>query len=127
MRLTEGSDSREVFQGKVPTSLDSMSPKNPGLLAMVEIPVLPPIKAHSIISSLGQRRLPAGTDGVVSYQSAQWTMWSPSSSYAANTRARTIRPRSRSCGASCTSICNNHLWLLDLLHPIRAFDSNGSP
>ena len=37
----------------MPTSLDGMSPKNPGLLAMADIPVVPPVKAHSIIPVQG--------------------------------------------------------------------------
>ncbi len=49
LRLTEGSEAGKFFRGKMPTSLDGMSPKNPGLLAMAEIPVVPAVKAHSII------------------------------------------------------------------------------
>ena len=49
LRLTEGSDAGKFFRGKMPTSLDGMSPKNPGLLAMADIPVVPAVKAHSII------------------------------------------------------------------------------
>jgi len=52
------------------TSLDSMSPKNPGLLALAEIPVSPPIKAHSIIAIKGDDLPPEGDDGVVEYKSA---------------------------------------------------------
>jgi hypothetical protein len=54
----------------MPTSLDGMSPKNPGLLAMAEIPVAPSIKAHSIIPVIGDGDLQRGRDGVVAYQSA---------------------------------------------------------
>ncbi len=52
------------------TSLDSMSPDNPGLLALAEIPVSAPIKAHSIISIKGDAVSPDGDDGVVKYTSA---------------------------------------------------------
>lgn len=55
------------------TSLDSMAPDNPGLLAMAEIPVSPPIKAHSIIAIDGDEMPPDGDDGVVKYSSAHIT------------------------------------------------------
>ena len=64
-------DSAERFlKGKLPTSLDSMSPKNPGLLALADIPVVPTIKAHSIIPVKGDGDLQNGRDGVVGYTSA---------------------------------------------------------
>jgi hypothetical protein len=48
-----------------------MSPKNPALLAMAEIPVVPAIKAHSIIPVLGEGDpQDGGRDGVVAYESA---------------------------------------------------------
>jgi pimeloyl-ACP methyl ester carboxylesterase len=52
------------------TSIDTMSPDNPGLLALAEIPVAPPIKAHSIIAVKGDAVPPKGGDGVVKYTSA---------------------------------------------------------
>jgi len=52
------------------TSIDTMSPDNPGLLALAEIPVAPPIKAHSIIAVKGDDVPPKGGDGVVKYTSA---------------------------------------------------------
>jgi pimeloyl-ACP methyl ester carboxylesterase len=55
------------------TSLDSMSPENPGLLALAEIPVSPSIKAHSIIAIDGDEVPPEGDDGVVKYSSAHIT------------------------------------------------------
>jgi len=71
MTLATGSGSREFFHSRAVTSLDGMSPKNPGLLAMADIPVVPSVKAHSIIPVLG-RGDPAdgGRDGVVAYTSA---------------------------------------------------------
>jgi hypothetical protein len=70
LSLSGGSEVGKFLQGKLPTSLDGMSPKNPGLLAMSEIPVVPEIKAHSIIPVLGHDDYHQGRDGVVSYQSA---------------------------------------------------------
>ena len=63
--LIEGA---EVMQAA--TSLDGMSPDNPGLLALAEIPVRPPIQAHSIIAVKGDDVPPEGDDGVVKYTSA---------------------------------------------------------
>jgi pimeloyl-ACP methyl ester carboxylesterase len=70
MGLTEGSEAGKFFRGRLPTSLDGMSPKNPGLLVMADIPVVPGIKAHSIIPVLDERDLRKARDGVVAYQSA---------------------------------------------------------
>jgi pimeloyl-ACP methyl ester carboxylesterase len=65
------SDSMEkLLRGRLPTSLDSMSPKNPWLLALAEIPVAPSIKAHSIIPVKGDGDVQRGRDGVVAYTSA---------------------------------------------------------
>ncbi len=52
------------------TSLDSMSPKNPGLLALAAIPPAPGIQGHSIIAIDGDEVPPEGADGVVAYRSA---------------------------------------------------------
>ena len=41
LKLTEGTEAEAFLEGKMPTSLDGMSPKNPALLAMAEIPVAP--------------------------------------------------------------------------------------
>jgi hypothetical protein len=58
------------FRGKIPTSVDGMSPKSPFLLKLAELPVTPPIKANSIIPIKGDDQPPAGGDGVVKYSSA---------------------------------------------------------
>jgi pimeloyl-ACP methyl ester carboxylesterase len=64
-------DSADRFlKGRLPTSLDSMSPNNPGLLALADIPVAPTIKAHSIIPVKGEGDVQNGRDGVVAYKSA---------------------------------------------------------
>ncbi|MBW2710205.1 MAG: alpha/beta hydrolase, partial [Deltaproteobacteria bacterium] len=52
------------------TSIDSMSPKNPALLSLAEIPLAPGIKGHSIISVQGDGDPTQGDDGVVEYKSA---------------------------------------------------------
>jgi hypothetical protein len=70
LSLVQGSSTGKFLHGRMPTSLDGMSPKNPGLLAMADIPVVPSIKAHSIIPVIGDGDLQRGRDGVVLYQSA---------------------------------------------------------
>ena len=51
-------------------SIETMAPDNPAMLALAEIPVTPPIKAHLIISVKGDAVPPDGDDGVVKYTSA---------------------------------------------------------
>jgi pimeloyl-ACP methyl ester carboxylesterase len=71
LHLFEGSEAGKFAHGKIPTSLDGMSPKNPGLLAMAEISVDPGIKAHSIIAVLDESHpREKWKDGVVAYDSA---------------------------------------------------------
>ena len=71
MKLAEGSEASKFWRNKIPTSLDGMSPKNPGLLAVAEMPVVPQVKAHSIIPVLGDGDPQhGGKDGVVAYSSA---------------------------------------------------------
>jgi pimeloyl-ACP methyl ester carboxylesterase len=59
---------REV--GDIRTSVDSMSPKNEGLIALAKIPLAPGVKGHSIIAIKGDDQPPEGDDGVVTYESA---------------------------------------------------------
>ncbi len=54
----------------IPTSLDSMSPKNKYLLALAEIPTSPGVTSHSIIPVLGEGDYHQGKDGLVTYSSA---------------------------------------------------------
>lgn len=54
----------------VPTSLDSMSPKNKYLLQLAEIPTAPGIPCHSIIAVEGDGDYHQGKDGLVAYSSA---------------------------------------------------------
>jgi hypothetical protein len=70
LSLSAGSQAGRFFKGRIPTSLDGMSPENPALLAMAELPVSPPIKAHSIIAVQGNGDYHQGKDGIVAYQSA---------------------------------------------------------
>jgi pimeloyl-ACP methyl ester carboxylesterase len=69
-QLAAGSEIGKFLHGRMPTSLDGMSPKNPGLLAMAEISVVPGVKAHSIIPVLKEGDLNKAEDGVVAYKSA---------------------------------------------------------
>jgi pimeloyl-ACP methyl ester carboxylesterase len=71
LRLAEGSEAGKFFHGKLPTSLDGMSPKNPGLLVMADIPVSPSVTAHSIVAVKGDGDYRKGRDGLVAYESAR--------------------------------------------------------
>jgi pimeloyl-ACP methyl ester carboxylesterase len=53
-----------------PTSLDSMSPKNPVLRALADVPLAPGVKGHSIIAVQGNGDFHLGRDGLVTYDSA---------------------------------------------------------
>jgi pimeloyl-ACP methyl ester carboxylesterase len=68
--MAKGTSAERFLGGRLPTSLDSMSPKNPAVLALAEIPVAPTVKAHSIIPVKGEGDLQQGKDGVVAYTSA---------------------------------------------------------
>jgi pimeloyl-ACP methyl ester carboxylesterase len=59
------------FRTQVLTSVDSMSPQNPVLKALAEIPVASGIRSHSIIAVLPEYSdYTKGNDGVVQYSSA---------------------------------------------------------
>jgi triacylglycerol esterase/lipase EstA (alpha/beta hydrolase family) len=68
--LFEQSKLPSEFRDKTLTSVDSMSPKNPLLMALSEMPVAPGVKAHSIIAVKGDKDPATGNDGVVEYTSA---------------------------------------------------------
>jgi hypothetical protein len=65
-------DVKKMVGGKksVFTSADGMSPQNPLLKALVEIPLAPGVKGHSIIGVKGDGDPKLGNDGVVEYSSA---------------------------------------------------------
>ena len=56
--------------GFVPTAVDNMSPGNPFILGLQAIPVVPSVKAHSIIAVEGDGPVEQGDDGVVKYSAA---------------------------------------------------------
>jgi hypothetical protein len=68
--LAQAEDISGFKKKKVLTSLDGMSPDNPALLALADIPLAPDILGHSIISIKGNSTPPDGGDGVVKYTSA---------------------------------------------------------
>ncbi|MGE3312226.1 MAG: esterase/lipase family protein [Limisphaerales bacterium] len=70
LSFSEKSTAEAFLGGRVPNSLDSMSPKNPVLLALADIPVSPEVKAHSIIPVRGDGDYQVGRDGLVTYASA---------------------------------------------------------
>jgi pimeloyl-ACP methyl ester carboxylesterase len=54
----------------VPSSVAGMSPKNPIMQTLADIPPAPGVKAHSIIAVKGEGDPKLGSDGVVQYTSA---------------------------------------------------------
>lgn len=68
-RLTEKLDIPKELKG-TPTSVQSMSPKNPVQLALADIPLVPGVKGHSIIAVRGDGPIESGKDGLVAYDSA---------------------------------------------------------
>lgn len=60
-----GVDKKTIF-----TSADGMSPENPILKTLAEIPLAPGIEGHSIIAVQGDGDPALGNDGVVEYRSA---------------------------------------------------------
>jgi pimeloyl-ACP methyl ester carboxylesterase len=58
------------FRRGIPTSLDGMSPNNPLLLKLADMPPAPGVTCHSIISVKGDGPPEDGDDGVVAYKSA---------------------------------------------------------
>lgn len=58
------------LKGRLPTSIDSMSPSNPVLLELAETPIVPGVTAHSIIAIKDDVNNEDGNDGVVEYRSA---------------------------------------------------------
>ncbi|UFS70248.1 alpha/beta hydrolase [Geomonas sp. RF6] len=54
----------------IATSADGMSPDNPLLKALADMPLAPGVRGHSIIAVLPGMDIPTGNDGVVEYKSA---------------------------------------------------------
>ncbi len=55
---------------RLPTSIDNMTPGNPFIEVIAELPVAPGIPAHSIIAVRGEGPPEGKSDGVVAYESA---------------------------------------------------------
>lgn len=58
------------FEGKIPTSVDNMTPTHPFIKTYSEIPLSPGVKSHSIIAVKRVGKPEEGNDGVVTYRSA---------------------------------------------------------
>lgn len=70
LKLTEGTEAEAFLDGRMPTSIDGMSPDNPALKAIADIPVAPWISAHSIIAVEDDNNPEKRRDGIVAYESA---------------------------------------------------------
>jgi len=58
------------LEGRLPTSIDGMSPSNPMLLELADTSIVPGVTAHSIIAIKDDVNNKEGNDGVVEYRSA---------------------------------------------------------
>ncbi len=56
--------------GRVPTSIDNMSPNDPFIRTSSELTIVPEVKAHSIVALMPGDTKDGGSDGVVKYSSA---------------------------------------------------------
>jgi hypothetical protein len=56
--------------GMVPSAVDNMSPRNPFILGLQDIPVVPSVTVNSIIAVEGDGPVAEGDDGVVKYSAA---------------------------------------------------------
>ena len=70
VELTKGTEAEDFLNGRMPTSVDGMSPDNPALRVMADIPVAPWITAHSIIAVEKSDDPAKRRDGLVTYESA---------------------------------------------------------
>ncbi|MFN8641194.1 MAG: hypothetical protein U0802_05870 [Candidatus Binatia bacterium] len=61
---------RQLRLQRLPTSIDNMSPGNPFIVTIAEIPVSPRVRAHTIAGISGDVPLAEDGDGVVKYASA---------------------------------------------------------
>jgi pimeloyl-ACP methyl ester carboxylesterase len=68
--LLKGKEFAALGLDQLPTAVHNMSPGNPFLRALNDLPIDPRIKAHSIIAVLGEGPVTGKTDGVVAYESA---------------------------------------------------------
>ncbi len=68
--LLKGQQFAHLGMSQLPTSVDNMSPGNPFIRALNDLPIDPSITAHSIIAVLGDGPITGKTDGVVAYESA---------------------------------------------------------
>lgn len=69
--LDRGTLKASLEQGRIPTSVDAMSPDDPLLKAIADMPLAPGVRGHSTIAVKHGKGDPhQGDDGVVAYRSA---------------------------------------------------------
>jgi hypothetical protein len=61
---------RSRLRQGLPRSVDNMSPGNPAIQTLAELPIVSGVKVHSIIATKGSGSLDEAGDGFVSYRSA---------------------------------------------------------
>lgn len=95
---------RLMGSGKMPTSIDGMSPDNPVLLALAATPLAPGVTGHSIIAVEDDDEPPEGDDGVVAYTSAHLDGMASEWLCVPATPASPTQSPSRKCGGFSWSI-----------------------
>jgi pimeloyl-ACP methyl ester carboxylesterase len=63
----------ELATERITTAIDDMTPRNPLVKALADIPVAPEVASHSIVAVQGNGPVEDGDDGVVEYRSAHRT------------------------------------------------------
>jgi hypothetical protein len=63
-------DSSLLKTGRIPNSVDTLSPDNPFVRAINTLPITPTIPYHSIIGDRGKGDTPLSSDGIVPYWSS---------------------------------------------------------
>lgn len=63
----------ELATVRAPTAVDNMTPQNPFVKTLADIPVAPGIASNSIVAVAGDGPVEGGDDGVVEYESAHRT------------------------------------------------------
>lgn len=69
-KLIPGGNAEEITKKHLQTGIDNLSPDNPVMKGLAEMPLSKRIVYHSIIGNNRKAGVPGGTDGVVKYESS---------------------------------------------------------
>lgn len=100
--------------GKIPTSVDNMTPGNPFIKTLAGIPITPDVSVHSIIAVKEGMPVEQGDDGVVKYQSA----------HLQDAESEYVVRSGHSCQANPHTIAEVRRILLEQLKPSTVTESS---